>query len=149
MRNSWRRESGEIKWKKNSTVPNRHMSMCHTKQGSCWADLRLGVDGRAEWGLPSTKPPGHWLRKQVEAQRNKLSTSYLCPPTSGTASNNCCSCPQVEAMSAGSLQEKVSHARYPRDMVNPSMEKRISVTKKKKSLEISEIKNQLAEGKIQ
>jgi len=40
-----------------------------TKQGDCCADLRLEVDCRAQWGLPSTKPRGYWLRKQEEVTR--------------------------------------------------------------------------------
>lgn len=142
-----------MKLKKNSTVPNKHEYVLQQNREAAvltW-DWRWTV---GTMGPPLHQTTGLLVKKTSRSdKKNKLSSSHPGPPTSGTPSNNCCSCPQVEAISTGSLQEKISHARYwgyPRDKMKHYMEKGVSIIKKKKaSLETSEIKNWLAEGKIQ
>lgn len=136
MRNCWTKGSRKMKLKKNSTAPNKHEYVLQQNREAAvltW-DCRWTV---GTVGPPLHQATGLLVRKTSRSdKRNKLSSSHPGPPTSGTPSNNCCSCPQVEAISTGSLQEKISHARYwgyPRDKMKHYMEKGVSIIKKKKS----------------
>jgi len=88
MRNTWRRESERVGWKKISTAPKGHISIHCTKQGGSrlTPDWRGRLQDRVEPHLGWAMGP---LVQKISRQnrRNSLFTSCPYPLTADTASN--------------------------------------------------------------